>query len=355
MTTTALPAPGPQPRLRRGPKESVLLSLRSAREAATAWEVEAARLVTDWVRGHRIADHLTADVSVLADQVIGLDEGVVRPSLPGLRAPMRLAGPGAPLVWDLAFCELATTLSMSLDAARGYVGEVTELGFRLPCLWERVRCGEVRLWRAREVARSTMRLPADGAAWVDAQLAPVIGSCSGAQVKRAVSAALHRFDPEAAEADRRAAADGQRFDIHFQDLAAPELPGSDGVVAVDGLLDTADALDLDAAVAARAQELHTCGSEESLDVRRARALGEIARQDQSLPIPTGQATGADTDTDPRHAGDQGVRSDSVGDPGDQADPGDPADPGAQRAPVAAETPASTPPAPPDAGCSSSCI
>src|SRR5699024_7404071 len=27
-----------------------------------------------------------------------------------------------------------------------------------------------------------------------------------------------------------------------------------------------------------------CGSEESLDVRRARALGEIARQDQSLPI-----------------------------------------------------------------------
>ena len=292
MTTTALPAPAAQPPMRRGPKEGVLHSLRAAREATTAWEVESARLVTEWVHGHHITERLTASDNALAEQVIELHEGVVRPALPGLQSPMRLAGPGAPLVGDLAFCELATTLSMSLDAARGYVGEVTELGFRLPCLWERVQCGEVRLWRAREVARSTVRLPADGAAWVDAQLAPVIGSCSGAQVRRAVSAALHRFDPEAAEAERRLAANGQHFTFHFGDLADPQRPGSDGVVPVDGLLDAADALDLDAAVAARAAQLRTCGSEEGLDVRRARALGEIARQDQSLSIPAGETTGS---------------------------------------------------------------
>ena len=322
MTTTALPAPGQQPPLRRGPKEAVLVSLRSAREAATAWEVETARLVTDWVCGHRIADHLPADGGALREQVIELDEGVVRPSLPGLQAPMRLAGPGAPLVWDLAFCELATTLSLSLDAARAYVGEVVELAFRLPCLWERVRCGEVRLWRARDVARSTMRLPADGAASVDAQLAPVIGSCSGAQVRRAVTAALHRFDPEAAEAERRAAADGQRFDIHIGDLAGPERPGSAGVVAVDGLLDTADALDLDAAVSARAAELRTCGSEDNLDVRRARALGEIARHDQTLPFQAGEGTGVGTGS--ARTGDHGAQRASVDDSGTRHVPlGDP--------------------------------
>lgn len=284
MTATALPAPGPPP-LRRGQKEGVLVSLRSARAAATAWEVEAARLVTEWVAGHSLAERLTAASGPLAEQVIELDDGVVRPSLPGLQSPMRLAGPGAPLVSDLAFCELATTLSMSLDAARGYVGEVTELGYRLPALWQRVCCGEVRLWRAREVARSTGRLPADGAAWVDAQLAPVIGSCSGAQLLRTVTAALHRYDPESAEAERRAAANGQHFDVHLGDMADPAHPGSSGVVAVDGLLDAADALDLEAAVAARAAQLGNCGSDEGLGVRRARALGEFARRDQTLPIP----------------------------------------------------------------------
>lgn len=288
MTNTALPAPRTQPPLRRGPKEGVLVSLGSARDAVTAWEIEAARLVIEWVAGHSIAEHLTAASGALAEHVIDLDDGLVRPSLPVLQSPMRLAGPGAPLVSDLAFCELATTLSLSLDAARGYVGEVTELGYRLPTRWQRVCCGEVRLWRAREVARTTVRLPADGAAWVDVQLAPVIGACSTAQVRRAVTAALHRFDPEAAEAERRAAADGQHFDVHVGDMADPAHPGSSGVVAVDGLLDAADALDLDAAVAARAAQLRTCGSEAGLGVRRAQALGEIARRDQALPIPAAQ-------------------------------------------------------------------
>src|SRR5699024_5381536 len=91
-------------------------------------------------------------------QVIGLSDGVERPPVPGMQAPMQLAGPGAPVVWDLAFCELATSLAMSLDAARGYVGEVAELFFRLPQLWARVAAGEVRLWRGRGGARKNSRL-----------------------------------------------------------------------------------------------------------------------------------------------------------------------------------------------------
>ncbi len=57
-----------------------------------------------------------------------------------------------------------------------------------------------------------------------------------------------------------------------------------------GTLDVADALDLDAAVTAGAAALKDLGSTESLDVRRAAALGVIARRQGTLDL-----TGTDTD------------------------------------------------------------
>src|SRR5699024_8529082 len=145
--------------------------------------------------------------------------------------------------------------------------------------------GEVRLWRGREVARNTSRLSFAGAAWVDAQLAAGIGSCSGAQLRRTITAALQRFDPDAAEAERVEAADGRHFCVRLDGVAEPENPGSAGVVSVEGVLDTADALDLDAAVAGTAAHLKACGSTQSQNVRRARAVGEIARREATLPLP----------------------------------------------------------------------
>lgn len=284
MTTTALPPAGAQhPRPRRSP-EGVLREIRSARAAAAAWEFQTAQLVITWIEGHQVPGHLLAREEAQG-QIIGLADAVERPPVPGMQAPMQLAGAGAPMVWDLAFCELATSLTMSLDAARGYAGEVAELYFRLPQLWARVAAGEVRLWRAREVARNTSRLSFDGAAWVDAQLAAGIGSCSGAQLRRTITAALQRFDPEAAEAERAEAADGRHFSVRLDAVAEPEFPGSAGVVSVEGVLDTADALDLDAAVAGAAAHLKACGSTESQNVRRARAVGEIARREATLALP----------------------------------------------------------------------
>ncbi len=51
-----------------------------------------------------------------------------------------------------------------------------------------------------------------------------------------------------------------------------------------GTLDVADALDLDAAVSAGAQTLKALGSTESLDVRRAQAVGALARRQLSLDL-----------------------------------------------------------------------
>ena len=77
--------------------------------------------------------------------------------------------------------------------------------------------------------------------------------------------------PDLAEERRLAKADGRYFTIEAQQVSY------DGTTAVHGELDLADAHDLETAVAGLAAQLKDLGSEESLDVRRALAVGELAR------------------------------------------------------------------------------
>ena len=95
--------------------------------------------------------------------------------------------------------ELVTTLEKSDSAGRVFVGKCLELKYRLPRLWQRVLDAEVEPWRAFRVAESTLLLPLEGAAHVDATLAPYAHSLSWAQLERTVTAALTEFDPERAE------------------------------------------------------------------------------------------------------------------------------------------------------------
>ena len=103
-----------------------------------------------------------------------------------------------------------------------------------------------------------------------------------AQLDRLIDEAKARFDPEATEADRLAAAEAGHFDIGLGDV------GVTGRVQVDGDLDLADALDLEAAVAADAHHQLLLGSTESLDVRRSIAVGNLARAQQTLDLDLGQ-------------------------------------------------------------------
>ncbi len=59
-----------------------------------------------------------------------------------------------------------------------------------------------------------MALCADGAAQVDAHLAPFAHAIGYAQLTRLIEEAMLRWDPQAAAEKRRAAADGRRVDIH---------------------------------------------------------------------------------------------------------------------------------------------
>src|SRR5215207_9753024 len=242
--------------------QELLASIQQRRSIITDQEIATVREIAEWAGQHVVADEAVA--ATLTER--GLDTG------------LPLAGPGAPLISDFAVMELSALLGRSLDSGRNYVGQVIELAHRLPRLWARLLDGEVAVWKALRIADHTRLLPADAASFVDAQLAPYVHGCSWAQVDRLIDEALVRFDPAAFEERRRAAADHRHVDLGLDQVDAT------GIAHGSTALDAADALDLEQAVARRARLAGQLGDTDPLDVRRAKALGELAREDLILDL-----------------------------------------------------------------------
>src|SRR4051812_41626892 len=205
-------------------------------------------------------------------------------TVPGTQGELTIAGAGAPLVAEWCVPELAAALGLSTDAGYHYLGDAVEVRHRLPRTWAAVLAGRVPVWKARKVAQQTISLSRAAAAAVDVQLAPALRSCSFAQIERTVEAARSRFDPDEAERRRVEAAEHRRLDVD-----TTHLDPTDGTVAVFGVLDLADALDLDTALATGARQLAAAGCAASLNVRRAKAAGALARGEVALDLrlPTG--------------------------------------------------------------------
>ncbi len=235
-----------------GSTAAVLDGLRAKKAEIARAEVEKAELTIEWALLNE-ADP-AACVGFFADKALPV------------------AGPGAPLVSEFALMEYAAALGVTTESGGAQVGRVLELRYRLPQLWDRVVAGRLSLWRAGRIADQTTSLPGAGAAYVDRHLAPVAHSCSWAQLDRTVEEAMVRFDPEAAEAKRREAAEKRHVDVHVDEVSF------DGTVRIDAEVDLADALDLEDALRLGAKQQADLGSTESLDVRRAKALGDLARR-----------------------------------------------------------------------------
>ena len=256
-----------------GSPAAVLAAVRSSRLAADAADAEEARLLqfaVSWVAMHSV-DSIDQAATVW-DRIYG-DTGIT------------VAGPGAPLVAEFSVAEFAVAVGLSTEAGRAYLGEAVELRYRLRRVWKRVRSGDLVAWRARRVARATIGLSAEAADFVDRHVAPYAHRIRVSQLDRLVTEAIDRFLPDEAERRRRAAADGRCFNIGTSQTTL------EGTAEVWGTLDVADALDLDTAVTAGAESLKSLGSTESLNVRRAQAVGALARRQLALDL----NTGADTD------------------------------------------------------------
>jgi hypothetical protein len=234
--------------------------MRAETQAAVAGEVRRLHAVLEWCVLHATDDE--------GEAAFG-DHGIP------------LAGDGAPWVREFAVMELGAALGMSTDSARRYVGAALEVRYRLPRIWARVAAGKVPFWKARRVAERTMCLPPAGAAFVDQRVAFCAHSVSYAELDRQVDAAQAQYDPEAAEKARRQDADSRKFDIYTSAVSI------NGTVDVAGTLDFLDARDLDQALTRRAAELKALGSQESLDVRRSVAAGDLARGYEPLPLGEG--------------------------------------------------------------------
>lgn len=260
-------------------------------------ELDSPRDVLEFARvRHLDADRADADVLIAAvlwaeqhpEESIGLAATWISG---GDDTGLPLAGPGAPLVTCFCIAEFASAIGRSTDSGRAVIAAGVELKYRLPGTWHRVVTGSLQAWRARRIAEYTFTLSIEAAAFVDAQVSAFAHKIGVAQLERLVHVAMERFMPEVAREKAEKAADGRHIDFHHDHLT------SNGTTRLEGELDLADALDLDAAITQGAEQLAACGSEEPLDPRRAMAAGELARRQLALDLATGSANGhADGDT-----------------------------------------------------------
>ncbi|WP_148613432.1 HNH endonuclease [Nocardioides rubriscoriae] len=250
--------------------DPALAAVAQARDWKRQSEVAELVAVLDWTGAHQVGDALVAT--------------------PGLR----LGGVGCPVISEFDTWDLSCVLGQSADSCTTYVGNALELRHRLPRLWQRVLDLQVPVWRAFRITARTQCLPQAGAADVDRALAHCAHTITLGQVDRTIAVALATHNPAEAEDRRRRADEARCFDIDLTDN--PIVLG--GTVEVHGVLDLADALDLDAAVSAAAAQLADLGSDDTLDVRRAAAAGEIARGQLALDLPTNPDTGTSAGTGP---------------------------------------------------------
>ena len=242
---------------------AVLAAARSSRAAADAEEARLLHLAVSWASMHS-TDSL-AEAAVQSDRSFGDTD-------------ITIAGAGAPLIAEFSVAEFAAAVGLSTEAGKAFLGEAVELRHRLAGIWTRVSTGQLSAWKARWIARSTLLLSPQAAAFVDQHIAPIAHRVRISELDRLIATAIAHFMPEEAERRRKRAADGRSFNV------ATSQTTLEGTADVWGTLDVADALDLEAAVSGGAAELKALGSQESLDVRRAQAVGELARRQLAFDL-----------------------------------------------------------------------
>src|SRR5690606_900388 len=293
----------PLPRVSGVDARCALSTARAARLAADAAEVQVLRSVLAWALAN---PPLVAEDAAVEHVVAGAG---ARPT------QVPLSAQGVPQVDRAAVAELGLALGCSTQAAQGLVADTLEIAYRLPGLWVRVEAGEVAVWRARRVAQATRALPNAAVGFVDRQVTPAAHRLGTAQLDRLVQTALARVDPTTAHRLAEERRETRRVDV---DLDSTSLSG---LTPVTGRIDLPDALDLEAALAHAAEQLAAWGSADSIDVRRARALGDLARAhlawhgEQTPPMPIGTTTLAHRGEPTQPAGSSADSADAAGEGG----------------------------------------
>lgn len=209
----------------------------------------------------------------------------------GRERAVQFGGQGTPLVAEFAPAELAVATRSTTFGAGRLIADGLDLAYRLPRLWDRVRANEIDVWQARKIAQATRHLSPEAAAQVDADLADIVGTLAWSRTERIMTGRIISADPEAAAAAARRAAQAR--------YVRKGRANTDGVSTLYARMDAAEATWLDATITLLAELLVTHrGSTDAVDVRRAQALGLLARPGDALSLLAEQASTNNTQPAP---------------------------------------------------------
>jgi hypothetical protein len=192
-----------------------------------------------------------------------------------------LGGDGTPLVAAFATEPFATALGVSHYAGMQLLADALDLAYRLPRTWALARALGVAPWKARRLAQATHQLSAEAAAYVDAQLVRRIDSCGAVLIDRTVAQAAAKYDPQAQEAKEESKTSSWGVRLTHPD------PGCGGFAGTSSLDITGDTVDLTTfydLVCDTAAHLARLGDPDTLEARKAKAVGVIADAQNHLDL-----------------------------------------------------------------------
>ncbi len=205
----------------------------------------------------------------------------------------RVGGEGTPAVRPFAAEQLGAALGISTYAATQLMSDVLDLRHRLPRTWARIEALEIPAFRGRRIAQATTGLSKAAAAYVDAELAPIAGSCGARRIDRAIAEAKALVDPESVSEAEEQAKSSWGVTLSHGPVDGPGAwAGTSWLEAAGDTLDLTRFHDL---VCEVAEQLRLDGDDSPLEERKARALGVIAdRAHGGLDHPNGRAGGGKT-------------------------------------------------------------
>jgi hypothetical protein len=206
-----------------------------------------------------------------------------------------IGGEGTPLVASGAAEEFAAALAVATITGMNWLSDALNLAFRLKQIWARVEALEVPVWKARRVAQLTHPLSKVAAAWVDNELAPILDKVGMPTIEKIVNRAIAAFCPELLKDAEKAGK--AAWGVHLDHGVRVTTGAWAGTSSIEALGDTQDLIAFHNRVCGIAEQLRRAGDDDTLDQRKAKALGIIGRGDdhQLADTQPGAQTGAETD------------------------------------------------------------
>ncbi len=230
--------------------------------------------------------------------------------LPGSGRFVPVGAAGTPEIDEFACAEFATLQDMHPVAGANLLRKVANLRHRHPLLWARALAGQVRGWKALEVAKlvgkSDYALSLEQARWVDAQTYEWIDTLAWGPFLELLEAKIIACDPEAAEA-RRKQAEADQF-------VSTGRSNEYGLTTLIAKAAAGDVIYFKAMCDRIAQILLLNGDTSPVGARRAKAIGILATPARALLLL--QTAEANANQPDGHTGNDGDESDDGLRPGD---------------------------------------